>query len=34
MANQPTGSVMQLEHYRETQDLTEVVRRMVDLGEN
>ena len=29
MADQPTGSVMQLQVFRETEDLAEVVRRMV-----
>ncbi len=29
MADQPTGSVMQLQVFRETKDLAEVKRRMV-----
>src|SRR5262249_13237901 len=34
MADQPTGSVMQLQHFEKTQDLTEVVRRMIALAES
>ena len=30
MADQPTGSVLQLEIFRETGDLAQVVRRMLD----
>jgi len=32
MVEQPTGSQRQLEAYRETGDLAEVVRRFVDRG--
>ncbi len=34
MADQPTGSVMQLQVFRETDDLAEVVRRMIALGQD